>query len=86
MVGEVLMMRLFSVYVHDAAVIVRLQSLCIGHCRVPAGSGLPCPGYASEIWAYRKFTSTSAVVVLVASFIKPTHGIAPLVPTPWLPC
>ena len=78
MVGEALMLGLFSVHVHDAAVHVCLQSLCIGHCRVPAGSGLPCPGYASEIWAYRKFTSTSAVALLVASSIKPTHGVAPL--------
>jgi len=53
MLGEALMLGLFSVHVHDAAVRVCLRSLCIGHCRVPAGSGLPCPGYASELWAYK---------------------------------
>ena len=72
------MLRLFSVHVHDAAVSVRLQSIYIGHRGAPTGSGLPCPGYASELWAYRKFTSTFAAALVVASSIKPTHGVAPL--------
>jgi hypothetical protein len=37
MAGEVLMMRLFSVHVHDTAVIVRLQSICVAHRGAPAG-------------------------------------------------
>lgn len=49
-VGQVLMWRLFSVHARDAAVSVCLLSICVGRRGAPAGSGLPCPGHASERW------------------------------------